>query len=229
MLRCISVGLGRPVSYHKDPNMTCEPGQIGQFKLLGNDVCLGISDGVAPVGILDDVISASFSQTVVDEVLNVPVAVIFDGYNWTSSTNAIGELRNSSIITGSFVVDYPGLILNPLNGTIHVPTGTIANFSTTGSAIPDAVRTTCRYAFRVPNIPGEDSTAGSGKVTIWFTRGVFQTDQFAPEVPYALNATLFVSPAGKLTTEQTTTNQPGVAMVIIPPSGHQSVLEFLWF
>lgn len=228
MLRCVQVGLGRPVSYFVNPTATFEPGMIAQMQLFGNDVVVGVSDGRAPIGIIDDVRSATFTQAVIDEVVDIEVAVEFDGYNWVSTAQGIGELRNSRIVSGSFVADYPDLILNPANGTLRAPAGSIANFSTTGSDVPDAIRTTVRYAFEVPGIPGEDSVDGSGKITIWFSRGIFQTDQFETNVPWQLNATLFVSSAGKLTTEQTDPNQPGVAICLIPPSGHNSVLEFLW-
>lgn len=199
-----------------------------QLQLLGNDVVLGVSDGRAPIGIVDDIKTTAFTQAVIDEPVDIEVPVEYDGYNWVSTLQGIGEMRNSNIVSASFVADYPGLILNPTNGTLRAPVGSIANYSTTGDETPNAIRTIVRYSFRVPNIPGEDSTDGSGKVTIWFTRGIFQTDQFETDVPWQLNAPLFVSSRGKLTTEQTDPSQPGVALCIIPPSGHNAVLEFLW-
>ena len=228
MFRVIQAGLSRPIDYNASPNDSFEPGMIAQLKLIGNDVVLGVSDGRAPLGIIDAIRTNAFSKAEIDEVLDVEVPVFWDGYNFITTINTIGELRNSNIVSDSFVCDIEGLILSPVNGNLHVPAGTVANYSTTGSAIPDAVRTTCRYNYRVPNLPGDDSTVGSGKMAIWFGRGIYQTDIFETAVPYALNATLFVSENGKFTTEQSSTDKPGVGMVIIPPSGHNSVLEFLW-
>ena len=227
-LRIIQAGLGRPVQYSVDPNAIFEPGMIAQMKLIGNDVVIGVSDGIAPIGIIDDIKATAFTQAVIDEVVDIEVPVSFDGYNWVSTMVGKQELRNAGIVANSFVADYPGLVLNPANGILRAPIGTVANYSSTGSIVPDTVRTVVRYVFQVPNIPGEDTTKGSGKMTLWFTRGIYQTDQFETEVPYSLNATLFVSPRGKLTTKQDSSGQPGVAICLVPPSGHNTVLEFLW-
>ena len=66
----------------------------------------------------------------------------------------------------------------------------------------------------------------SGRITIWFTRGIFATDQYDTTVAYPLNATLFCGIDGKLTTNS---NGPGIAMVTGPPSVMLNSLEFLWF
>ena len=228
MLRVLQPGLSRPISYFVNPNATFEPGMIAQLQLLGNDIVMGVSDGTAPVGVIDEIRSVSFTQAVIDEPVDIEVPVTFDGYNWVSTMQGIGELANSRVVANSFIADYPGLTLNTVNGTLRAPIGSIANFSTVGAETPNAIRTFVRYAFEVPGIPGDDSVDGSGKITIWFARGIFQTDQFETDVPWALNATLFVSSRGKLTTEQTDPNQPGVGLCIVPPTGHHSVLEFLW-
>lgn len=228
MLKVIQVGTQRPISYFVHPSDTFEPGMIGQMKMLGNDIVVGVSDGRAPLFILDDVRTTAFTQAVIDEPVDIEVPVVFDGYNWVSTIQAIGELASSNIVADSFVADYPGLILNPTNGTLRAPAGSIANFSTTGEETPNAIRTFVRYAFKVPGIPGDDSVDGSGKVTLWFGRGIFQTDQFETDVPWSLNAALFVSSRGKLTTEQTDPSQPGVGVCLVPPTGHNSVLEFMW-
>lgn len=228
-LRPIQVGLGRPISYPVNPNSTFEPGQIAQIQQIGNDVVIGVSDGIAPFGIIDDIKTTAFSMAVIDEIVIIEVPTIFDGYNWVSTMVGVQELQNADIVPNSFVADFGGLILNPVNGTLRVPVGTAVNYQTEDSPQPNAVRTITRYAFRVPNIPGEDSTQGSGRMTVWFTRGIFQTDQFETDVPFQVNATLFVSPRGKLTTALTSPNQPGVAMCIVPPTAHNGMLEFIWF
>lgn len=227
-LRVIQAGLGRPVQYPVDPNAVFEPGMIAQLKVIGNDVVLGVSDGTAPIGIIDDIKAVAFTQPVVDEIVDIPVTGVYDGYNFVSAIEATRELMNANIVSNSFAADYAGLTLNSVNGIIRAPAGTVLNHTMNGSDTPNAIRTRVRYSYYVPNIPGEDTTRGSGKMTFWFTRGVYETDQFEM-VPYAVNATLFVSASGKLTAEQTTTNQPGIAMCTVPPTAHNPRLQFLWF
>lgn len=227
MLRVIQATAGRPVSYPVDPNAVFEPGMIAQLKVLGNDVFMGVSDGNAPFGIIDDIKTVAFTQPVIGEIVIIPVAASWDGYNFVSTVEASKELQNANISAGGFAADYPGLLLNEVNGILRAPVGSIANIAINGSADPNAIRVRVNYSYRVPNIPGEDSTIGSSKITIWFTRGIFQTDQYEM-VHYAVNATLFVSLGGKLTAENTFSGQPGVAMCIVPPTPHNPMLEFLW-
>lgn len=228
MLRTIQVGFGRPISYPVSPNDTFQPGMIAQLKAIGNDIVMGVSDGTAPFGIIDDIKDQAFFKNVVDEIAIIRAPIVdYDGYNFTMGVDTIKDLRNPNIIDSSFVADYAGLQLNPINGNLNVPQGTVLNYTTPDSSTPNAVRTKVSYTYSVPNIPGDDSTIGSNRMTVWFTRGVFQTDQFE-NVPYKINATLFVSENGKLTAERTLPNQPGVAMVIVPPTASSAILEFLW-
>lgn len=228
-LKVIQSGLGRPVQYPVDPNDVFEPGMIAQLRVIGNDVFLGVSDGTAPMGIIDDIKTVAFTQRVVDEIVDIAVpSSTFDGYNFVSTAVFSNELMNAHIVANSFVADYPGLQLNPVNGVIRAPIGSVLNYTSPGAGQPDTIRTKVSYAFQVPNIPGEDTTVGSGRMTVWITRGVFETDQFEL-VPYSVNATLFVSSAGKLTTEQTRSDQPGVGMCTLPPTSHNAKLQFIWF
>lgn len=54
MLRLIQVGASLPFSYPVDPTSTFQSGQIAQLKLIGNEIVCGVSDGTAPLGIIDD-------------------------------------------------------------------------------------------------------------------------------------------------------------------------------
>lgn len=230
MLRVIQPGTGKPISYPVDPNAAFQPGMIAQVKIVGNDTVMGVSDGRAPIGIIDDIKDTAFTRPAIDEIIVIkPAVVTNDGYgNYYSGADAFQVLNNAHIIQTSFVANLPGLTLNELNGVVHAPAGTKLNYAVDGSSTPNAIRTTVSYAYRVANMPGEDTTLGSGRITLWFTRGIFQTDQF--EIgPFQVNANLYVSSNGKLTTEQTIPNQPSVAMVISPPSAHNSLLEFIWF
>ncbi len=118
--------------------------------------------------------------------------------------------------------------LIPRNGVIVFPAGTALNFDKLGLGSPNAIKTNVRYSYLIPNVIGDDSTAGSHRMTIWFQRGIFATDSFDTAATYPLNANLFISPDGKLTTKQSSANIPSIALVTAPPSPvGQSMLEFL--
>lgn len=230
MLRVIQSGTGRPGSYPVNPNSVFQPGMIAQMSIIGNDVVAGVSDGIAPIGIIDDVRDTAFTRPKIDEIIIVEAPVVnFDGYTYTLGVNTKQDLGDPHIIESSFVCDNPNIVdLNPHNGMITVKAGAELNYTTPDSITPNAIRLKVSYVYRVMNMPGEDTTIGSGRITVWFTRGIFQTDQFEM-TPYAVNANLYVSSNGKLTTEQTLPNQPSVAMVLVPPSSTNSMLEFIWW
>jgi hypothetical protein len=225
----IQVGNSLPFSYPVDPTSTFQPGNVGQLKLIGNDIVIGLSDGLAPLGLIDDIRTTAFTQTVIDEIIIIPGVNIFsDGYNFFNGSDSKQELANASIIQSSFISDYDGLVLNKRNGIITLPANSILNWDANGDGRNDSVKAICNYVYQVPNLPGDDTTLGSNRVTIWFQRGIFATDQFDSLARYPLGAVLFVSTDGKLTTRQPTTNHPGVAMVTGPPSAINGTLEFLW-
>lgn len=229
MLRTIQIGNTTPLSYPVDPTSTFLPGQIGQLKLIGNDIVVGLSDGLAPLGIIDDIRSIAFTQTVVDEVIIIRgVDIYSDGYNFFNGKESKQELENASIIQSSFIADYEGLILNKRNGIVILPEHSKLNWDADGDGKNDSVKTICNYVFQIPNLPGDDTTIGSNRVTLWFQRGIFSTDQFDSLARYPLGAPLFVNSEGKLTTKQPSLNHPGVAMVTGPPSAINGTLEFLW-
>lgn len=229
MLRLIQVGNTLPLSYPVDPTSTFQPGQIGQLKVIGNEIVCGVSDGTAPFGIIDDVNTSAFTAPVKDEVVTVPVVAVSDGYQLVAAMDTKGELRFPNIVASSFVADIEGLTLNEINGIITVAAGTPLNFDSDGDGILDSVRTIVSYVYRVPNVPGDNTTAGSGRITIWFQRGIFETDQYDTTQRYVVNATLFVNEDGLLTTEQPSSSHPGVAIVTGPPTGIIETLEFLWY
>lgn len=228
MLRTISVGLSRPISYPVDPNATFEGGMVAQLRVIGNDVVMGVSDGTAPFGLIDDNKTVAFSKSVVDEIVIIKAPVVqFDGYNFILGADTLEELAEGPLVPNTFVADFPGLQVSN-KGNVLALAGTVLNYTLPGSPTPNAIKTKVRYAYYVPNQPGEDSTQGSGRVTVWAMPGmILQTDIFEM-VPYAVNATLYVSPNGKLTTEKTIPNQPGVGIVCVPPTAHNAVLEFMW-
>jgi len=230
MLKLIQVGNTLPLSYPVDPTSEFQPGQVAQLKVIGNEIVCGVSDGTAPFGIIDDINTSAFTRSMVDEVQVISAVGIHDGYgNYVSAIDVMKDLRKPSIIRSSFTCDVEGLILNDNNGIIIAPAGTPLNWDADGDGIPDSIRVICSYTYRIANIPGDNTTIGSGRITVWFQRGVFETDQFDSKQRYVVNATLFCNGDGLLTTEQPTASHPGIAMVTGPPSGINETLEFLWF
>lgn len=229
MLRLIQVGNSLPMSYPVDISSTFQPGAIGQLKLIGNDIVIGLSDGTAPLGIIDDVRTNAFTQPVVDEIVIIPAnGIDTDGYYYYTHSNSKQELANANLLRTSFMSNYEGLILNPVNGILTLPAGSLLNYDSDGDGHADSVRTIVNYVYQVPSIPGDDTTTGSNRVTLWFQRGIFATDQFDTLQRYPINATLFVNENGILTTKQNSAMHPGVGIVTASPSANINTLEFLW-
>jgi hypothetical protein len=228
-LRLVQVGNALPVSYPVDPSAEFEPGMIAQLYLRGNNIVCGVSDGRAPLGIIDDFKTRAFTAPSIDETVIAAAPAIDDGSGHLITPIDVNiNLINPNVIPASFITSPVDVALNARNGMITFPAGTPLNFDLDGDGIPDSIRTICSYIYQVPNISGDDSTAGSGHITVWFMRGIYQCDSYETNQRYPLNAILFVSENGKLTTSQPNDDYPGVAMVTGPPSASMSSLEFEW-
>lgn len=138
------------------------------------------------------------------------------------------ELANPNIMPSSFVSNPVDVELKPRNGVVVFLAGTPLNLDADGDGVADSIRTVVSYTYQVPNVPGDDSTSSSGRVTVWFNRMIAQTDQFETTQRYPINANLFVSEEGKLTTRQPSENHFGVAIVTGSPVSIYSSIEFLW-
>lgn len=231
MLRVIHIGNALPVSYPIHPSAEFEPGMIAQLSILGNDIMTVVSDGTAPVGIIDDARTNSFSRPQVDEVVTIEVDSddidIDNNGQRVNARDVVGYLKFPSILQDTFIADV-SVWLNPVNGVVTVPAGTPLNFDSNGNGQLNAFKLICNYTYRIANKPGDDTTLGSNRVTVFYQRGIYATDQFDTRQIYPLNATLYVGLDGKLTVEQATPDHPGVAVVTGPPSAVEGTLEFLW-
>lgn len=229
MLKVIHLENPNPISVTVDMTAEFEPGMIGQLRVLGNDIVCGVSDGTAPIGIIDDARTDAFTKARQSEVVEISVdATEINGNGeLVSSTDVTGFLENPSIIERSFVSTV-GVDLNDVNGAIIVPSGTVLNYDADGDDTYDSFRVIVSYNYRVNTKPGDDTTMASGRLTIYYSRGWYATDQYDTTQIYPVNATLYVGLDGKLTTKQATSKHPGVAIVTGPPSSTQSDLEFLW-
>jgi hypothetical protein len=217
----------QPFAFTVDPSATFSQGMIAQFYLYGNNIVCGVSDGTAPVGIIDDFKSTAFFAASVDEVIIAPAVGTLIGGRYISVADVSAPLRHPTISASNFVSDIPCL-LNDNNGIVTFPAGTELNFDLDGDGIFDSIRSVSSYRYQITNFAGEDTTAGSNKLTIHYGRGFYETSEYEVSQRYPLNANLFCSASGLLTTSQYTSNLPSIAVVTAPPSSRFPYLQFLW-
>lgn len=230
-LRIISPGDALPYSWGISSSCTFESGTIMQLVVEGNGIFASVSNGLAPIGIADDHKSKAFTANSWDEtVLATNIQDITTGPNNTIITtrDIKMELENPNVVPSSFVSTMVPVQLIPRNGVIVFPAGTVLNYDMSGGGFPDSIKTNVRYTYQIPNIVGDDTTAGSHRVTVWFGRGLYEVTTFETNQQYFVNSNLFVSEQGLLTTRQPTPNHPSVAICTAPPTAMISSLQFLW-
>jgi hypothetical protein len=229
MLRLVQVGNTLPANFIVDPSAEFQPGQIAELTVIGNQVMATVSNGTAPLGIIDDIRVKSFTNVSWNEVVIVPAAgVPGPGGTIVTPVDIKAELKKANIVPSSFTSTV-NVALNAVNGVITFVAGTQLNFDLLGTGSPNAIRTIVNYTYYVPNIPGDDSTQGSGRITVWFNRMFFQTDMYETNQQYPVKANLYVSETGYLTTRRPSPIHPAVAMVTAPPTPMNAMLEALWF
>ena len=228
MLRLVQVSNSLPASFICDPSAEFQPGMIAELTVIGNQVMATVSNGTAPIGIIDDIKTRAFTNLSWNEVVIVP-AVGVPGPNGQIVTpiDIKAELKKPNIVPSSFTSTV-NVVLNPVNGVITFLAGTPLNFDLTGTGQPNAIRTVVNYTYQVANVPGDDSTQGSGRMTVWFNRMFFQTDQYETNQQYPVRANLYVSETGFLTTRRPSSIHPAVAMVTAPPTPLNPMIEALW-
>lgn len=229
MFNILQTAGAAPMSFICDPSAEFEPGYIGELVTIGNQVMLTVSNGTAPIGIIDDIKTKSFTNVSWNEDVIVPVeSTAIVNNQLVSVIDIKKELDNPHIISSSFssTID---VVLNSKNGIVTFLAGTPLNFDMTGSGTPDAIRAVVNYTYRVPNIPGDDTTIGSNRVSVWYNRMFFQTTVFETNQEYQVRTNLFVSEKGILTSRRPSKFHPAVAMVTAPPTAMVPTLEALWF
>lgn len=230
MLRLIAVGNSLPYSVPVDPSAEFEAGCVGQLTVIGNQVLGTLSNGTAPFGVIDDIKTKAFTTVAWDETVVALVPVPIPGPNNTiiTSTDIKVELNNPNVLPDSFVSIPVDVQLIPRNGVVVFPAGTVLNYDLLGTGVPNAIKTNVRYMYQIANIIGDDSTAASRRVTIWFQRMLISTDRYETNQVYPINANLFVSEIGLFTTRQPAPNYPAIGIVISPPGPILSFLDLMW-
>lgn len=196
-----------------------------------NDIVCGTSTGLSPIGIIDDVRQSAFITTQVDEevifgpdLIGAP-DVVPGGLITTH--DVMTTLQNPSIVKHSFVSDYP-VIINYKNGVAKIPKGSFLNYASVAGGGLDSIRIIVSYAYQVPDLPGEDTTVGSGRITVWCFRMVASTDQYDTTMGYPLNCPLYCGLDSKFTSKQPTPNHPQIAICIGPPTAINNMLDFIF-
>jgi len=229
MLRLVQVGNTLPGSFICDPSAEFQPGQIAELTVINNQVMATVSNGTAPLGVIDDIRTKSFTNISWNETIIVPaVGTLNSAGKWVSTVEIKKELRKANIVSGSFNSTV-SVELNPVNGVITFLAGTELNIDLTGGGLPNGIKTVVNYTYYVPNIPGDDSTVGSGRITVWYDRFFFQTDMYETNQLYPVRANVFVSERGLLTTRKPSNIHPAVAQVTAPPSALSPLIEVLWY
>jgi hypothetical protein len=229
MLRLVQVGNTLPVSFICDPSAEFQPGMVAELTVIGNQVMCTVSNGTAPIGIIDDIKTKAFTNVSWNEVVIVP-AIGVPGPNNTIVTpvDINYALRRPNIVPSSFNSTV-NVVLNPINGIVTFVSGTQLNLDLNGSGTPNAIRAVVNYTYQVANIPGDDSTQGSGRMTVWFERMFFQTDQYESNQQYPVRANLYCSEVGFLTTRRPSPIHPAIAMVTAPPTPMNPMIECLLY
>lgn len=229
MLRLVQVGNTLPVSFICDPSAEFQPGMIAELTVIGNQVMATVSNGTAPIGVIDDIKTKAFTNVSWNETIVVPaVGVPGPGGVLVTPVDIKAELRKPNVVPSSFNSTV-NVVLNPINGIITFVAGTPLNVDMNGDNQPDGIRAIVNYTYMVANIPGDDSTQGSGRMTVWFERMFFQTDQYESNQQYPVRANLYVSEVGFLTTRRPSPIHPAVGMVTAPPTPMNPMIEVLWF
>lgn len=229
MLRIVQSSKSLPASFICDPSVEFRPGMIAELTTINNQIMATVSKGIAPLGVIDEIRTRAFTHTSYDEEVIVAInGVVGPNGQKVSPVDVKVALDNPHIFRKTFTSTVD-CALNEKNGIITFPAGTLLNTSLSGNGDMDAIRAFVSYTFQIPNIPGDDSTQASGRMTVWYDRMFFQTNQFETNQPYMLKSNLFVSEEGVLTTRRPTKYHPAIAMVTAPPSNFHSFLEVLWF
>lgn len=198
-----------------------------QLTVISNTVMATVSDGTAPIGVIDDIRTKAFAAPAWNETIIVPAQGVMSGGQLVTPINIQTTLKNAYIDPKSFISTVDVQLL-PTNGVITFLAGTPLNYDLGGTGTLNAIRTFCNYTYQVPNIPGDDSTLGSGRMTIWFSRGFLQTDQFETSQVYPVNANLYCNEHGLFTTRKPSPIHPAIALVTGPPQPQNPMIEILF-
>lgn len=218
-----------PTSFIVDPSANFLPGMMAQLTVNGNQVMCGVSDGTCPIGIIDDINTRSFTAVAWNEVKVAQAVGVPSNGQLVTPVDVVVNLSHAYVQPASFVSTVD-VALNPVNGTITFPAGTPLNYDLLGTGTPNALQTVVNYSYAIPNIPGDSSVLGSGRITVWFSRLLAEVDQYETNSTYPVGANLYCNPFGLFTSRRYSPNLPAVALVMAPPLALYSAasLSIMW-
>lgn len=228
MFRIVDCSNALPKSIMCDPSVEFQAGQGATLAIIGNQTMATVSDGTSFIGVIDDTRIRAFTYNSWNEVViakNIPPVRGPSGA-YVTPVDQYATLDHPSILRHSFNSDVD-CILNPNNGVITFLAGTPLNYDMNGSGYPNAIRAVVNYTYFVANVPGDDSTAGSHRMTVWYNRMWFQTDQFETNQQYPLMANLYISERGLWTSRKPSEFHPAVGMCCAPPSPQNPLVEIM--
>lgn len=223
----MQVGNALPASFICDPSAEFQPGMVSELVVIGNQIMATVSNGTAPLGIIDDIKTRAFTNVSWNEEIYVPAVGVNSNGRLVTPIDVKAELKKPNVLASSFTSTV-NVVLNATNGVVTFLAGTPLNIDLTGSGTFNGIKAVVNYTYQVANVPGDDSTAGSGRMTVWFNRMFAQTDQYETNQQYPVRANLFVSELGFLTTRRPSAIHPAVAMVTAPPTPMNTMIEFLY-
>lgn len=228
MLRLVHYGNSMPISFPCDPSAEFESGQVAELVSIGNTIMATVSSGICPIGVIDDTRTKAFTNISWNETVIIPVSgAVLVNNQLVTPYDIKYELRKPNIIPRSFSSTV-NVLLNPINGVITIVAGTPLNIDLIGNGSPNGIKAVVNYSYAVANISGDDTTSGSGRVTVWYDRMFLSTSAYEVSQMYALRANLYVSEIGLFTTRKPSDRHPAVAVVTAPPSTLVPYLELLW-
>lgn len=223
----MQVGNALPASFICDPSAEFQPGMISELVVIGNQIMATVSNGTAPIGIIDDIKTRAFTNVSWNEEIYVPAVGVNSNGRLVTPVDVKAELKKPNVVASSFTSSV-NVVLNATNGVVTFLAGTPLNIDLTGSGTFNGIKAVVNYTYQVANVPGDDSTAASGRMTVWYSRMFAQTDQYETNQQYPVRANLFVSETGYLTTRRPSSIHPAVAMVTAPPTPMNTMIEFLY-
>jgi hypothetical protein len=233
MFRIKSCG-GISNTYKVDKDAQFQPGQIAQLRDNGSETAIcSVCTGTRPCGIIDDVKMLHMEDIVKNEVV-IGIPNQPKGLSKLSS-NLCVELNHPNIIERSYVSTQTNVELLPGLGIMTFVTGTPLNFSSKNDGVLDAIKAKVSYRYKLRNVPGDDTTISSGKVTVWDVPGmIFESNQVDLNAPYHIGMQVFVGSDGRLTTRNYFNTDPVAEVALEPnPADFENLgywfVTFKWF
>lgn len=231
MLRIIETFNNLPQGYHVDPDANFEPGQIGSLRVRNGNVVVGVSDGLHPEGIIDDIKTEKYRAVRWQEeiVAKVEEFNMKDSY-FITAKDIKCQLKEPHVIVKSFISTI-SVTLVPMNGVVIIPAGTLCNYRSPhnldlSSEYSNAIRFSCNYAYNIP-ANYDDSTVMSGRVTIWNKMMIAETNMFDTTAKYNKYSSLYAV-NGLLTTNKFSYECKCIGFVLEEPKNTNPMIRFMF-